>query len=71
MTRCALCRTVVSLPSLKHVVDGEMYHAGCWARKVRQAVEGKIREARAAVTADPPESRRAEGAAPESRPADA
>jgi hypothetical protein len=70
MTRCALCRTVVSLPSLKHVVDGEMYHAGCWARRVRQ-VERKIREARAAVTADPPESRRAEGAAPESRPADA
>ncbi len=36
MTRCAFCRTMIAETSPKRVVEGEIYHVGCWDRKVRQ-----------------------------------
>jgi deoxycytidylate deaminase len=39
VTRCALCRTQIAPTSLKRVVNGNSYHAGCWDRKVRQEGE--------------------------------
>jgi hypothetical protein len=41
VTRCAVCRTQIAPTSLKRVVNGESYHAGCWDRKVRQEDEKK------------------------------
>jgi hypothetical protein len=41
MTRCAFCRTLIAPTSPKLVVEGESYHAGCWDRKARQAIEKK------------------------------
>jgi hypothetical protein len=35
-TRCAFCRTIIAPTSVRRLVEGKTYHAGCWDRKARQ-----------------------------------